>query len=187
MLKFFGISKKTKISIEKASNIFVSALDEVIIKGFVEILDFINNNNNLEKSPNITNRDIKWFRLIVFVSNIKMLSVYFDEKQSEQLHNQLIDLMVKRIQGESDLALEQLLDYESYISELLEKSDNCLEAMATAVFEKYEINDYQVSLFKKKNEPNPILFQELKNLMSHFIWNWEDFLSKHKIIKFQYS
>ena len=40
MLKFFGISKKTKISQGKITTLFVSVLDEVIINGFVEIQDF---------------------------------------------------------------------------------------------------------------------------------------------------
>ncbi|MBC8266870.1 MAG: hypothetical protein H8E84_07895 [Flavobacteriales bacterium] len=187
MLKFFGISKKKKISQDKITSLFVSVLDEVILNGFVEIKDFINNNNNLESSPGLTDNDIKWFRLIVFSGNLKMLSTYFDQEQSEQLHNLLLDKMVEKIEEENDVALEQLVDYGVYISDLFKKSDNCIQAMAKAVFDKYKINKYQVDLFRRKNEANPIFFQELKNIMSHFIWNWEDYLSKHKITKDQYS
>jgi len=182
MIKFLGLlSKKKKISSLKTANLLVTTLDEVIVNGFVEIQDFINNNNNLERNPNLSNKDIRWFRLIVFVGNLKMISSFFDDEQAEKLHNQLIDIMAEKVEGENDIALEQLVDYETYFSDLLRKADNCIEAMATAVFDKYNINDFQVNLFKRKNEPNPIFFQELKNLMTHFIWNWEDYLVKHKI------
>jgi len=182
MIKFLGIlSKKKKITAKETANLLVATLDEVIVNGFVEIQDFINNNNNLENNPNLKEKDIRWFRLIVFASNLKILPNFFEDEKIDNLHNQLLDFMTERITGENEIALEQLSDYCTYLDDLLRKSDNYVEAMATAMFDKYNINDYQVTLFKRKNEPNPVFFQELKNLMSHFIWNWEDFLSKHKV------
>ncbi|MEE2700368.1 MAG: hypothetical protein VYD71_03280 [Bacteroidota bacterium] len=182
MIKFLGLlSKKKKITASKTANLLVATLDEVIADGFVEIQDFINNNNNLERNRNLTKKDIRWFRLIVFVGNLKMISTFFEDNQAEKFHNLLLDFMAEKIAGENEIALEQLSDYCSYLDELLRKSDNCIEAMATAMFDKYNINDFQVNLFKRKNEPNPVFFQELKNLMTHFIWNWEDFLSNHKV------
>ena len=47
--------------------------------------------------------------------------------------------------------------------------------------EKYNINEYQGDLFKRKNKPNPIFYNELKNLLKHFMWNWEDYLEKNKL------
>ena len=69
-----------------------------------------------------------------------MLPSYFDDEQAEQLHNLLIDKMLEKINGENEIVLEQLLDYNIYLSDLLQKSDNCIEAMAKAVFDKYKIN-----------------------------------------------
>ena len=181
MRSFLVLSKKKKISASKTAHLLVETLDEVIVNGFVEIQDFLNNNNNLERNPNLTNKEIKWFRLIVFVGNLKMIPDFFEQKYAEDLHNHLLDRMADKMEGENEISIEQLGDYSTYLDELLRKSNNCIEAMATAVFDKYNINDFQVNLFRRKNEPNPILFQELKNLMSHFIWNWEDYLSKHKI------
>ena len=47
---------------------------------------------------------------------------------------------------------------------------------------KYEINNYQGDLFKRKNKPNPVFYNELKNLLKHFLWNWEEYLEKNKIV-----
>ena len=53
MIKFFGLlSKKKKIKLNSLVSIYCQTLDEVIERGFVEIKDFINNNNNLENNPN---------------------------------------------------------------------------------------------------------------------------------------
>ena len=54
--------------------------------------------------------------------------------------------------------------------------------MAFAIFEKYNINDFQGDMFKRKNKPNPILIHELKNLLSHFLWNWDSDLKDYRII-----
>ena len=59
MIKFLGIlSKKKKITAKETANLLVATLDEVIVNGFVEIQDFINNNNNLENNPNLKEKDI---------------------------------------------------------------------------------------------------------------------------------
>ena len=53
--------------------------------------------------------------------------------------------------------------------------------MTIAVFDKFNINRFQSELFRKKDEPNPILFNELRKYIGHFVWNWEEFLEKCKI------
>ena len=77
MIKFFGLlSKKKKVKPELTASIYVAALNNVIDEGFVEIKDFINNNNNLEDNPNLTNEDIKWFRNIIFLGNMQSLQLH---------------------------------------------------------------------------------------------------------------
>ena len=64
MIKFLGLlSKKNKIKSNVAITIFVRVLRNVILEGFTEVKDFINHNNNLEKSPDLKDTDIKWFKL----------------------------------------------------------------------------------------------------------------------------
>ena len=64
---------------------------------------------------------------------------------------------------------------------ILDEFDSEIDAMAFAIFEKYNINDFQGTLFKRKNKPNPIFISEMKNLLKHFIWNWEEYLQKNKL------
>ena len=86
------------------------------------------------------------------------------------------------IDKDNDLAMDMFLDYEKYFNDVLSKYVDTDKSMAMAVFDKYKINTFQSDLFQRKNEPNPILFNELKKLLSHFIWNWDEFLEKKKIV-----
>ena len=82
MLNFFGISKKDKITAEDTAKIFAVAINKVVNDGFTEIKSFLNYNNNLENNPNISDEDIKWFRLIIFIGNIHILSTNFEDNES---------------------------------------------------------------------------------------------------------
>ena len=183
MIKFFSLlSKKSKINVRDVSEIYRSTLDEVIYEGFIEIKDFINQNNNLENNPNLQSSDVKWFRLIIYLGNLHQLKSNFEEEEVLAFRNAILDRMFGDLdESKKLLSIESFLDYEKYFDELLREYNSEIDAMAYAVFEKYNINDFQGALFKRKNKPNPIFLNELKNLLKHFLWNWKDYLSKNKI------
>jgi len=181
MLKFFGISKKDKISVEDTANIFSVALNKVVNDGFPEIQSYLNQNNNLDKSPNISDEDIKWFRLIIFAGNLHLLTTRFEENESLELRNQIVDNLLPYLDDDKDVSMDLFLNYETYFNDILVKQIDPIETMAVAVFDKYNINDCQSELLKRKNEPNPVLFNELRKYLSHFLWNWDEFLEKCKV------
>ncbi len=184
MIKFLGLlSKKKKVKLDVTVSIFVKLLENVISEGYFEIKDFINHNNNLEINPNLKDVDIDWFSNVIFLGNIKKLEEYFEEEEVSILRALILDEIYKDIEGDNQhLAVERFLDYENYFNDLLVKYECPISAMAHAIFEKYNINDFQGDLFKRKNKPNPIFLNELKNLLKHFLWNWEEYLEKNKLI-----
>ena len=184
MIKFFGLlSNKKKIKIESAISIYVAALNNVIENGFVEIQDFINNNNNLESNPNIKEDMISWFSNVIFLGNMKNLENYFEETEVVNIRKNILDEIYKDLdENEQHLAIERFVGYENYFNDITKKGDPVINTMAYAIFEKYNINEYQGDLFKRKNKPNPIFYNELKNLLKHFLWNWEEYLQKNKIL-----
>jgi hypothetical protein len=183
MIKFLGLlSKKKKVKANVAAAIYVGLLNNVIQEGFVEIKSFINNNNNLEDSPNLTDIDIDWFRNIIYLGNLEDLSSFFEKQNAAILRGLILDEIHKGLpENEQHLAIERFLDHENYFKELLMQHEYAINAMAYGIFEKYNINECQGDLFKRKNKPNPIFFNELKNLVKHFMWNWEDYLEKNKL------
>tara|TARA_B100000768_G_C11129599_1_gene311178 strand:+ start:139 stop:696 length:558 start_codon:yes stop_codon:yes gene_type:complete len=183
MIKFLGLlSKKKKVKPATAASIYVTVLKNVVDEGFIEIKDFINNNSNLDSNPNLSNDDVNWFTNVIFLGNLKNLDAYFEENEVLFLRSLILDEIHKEFEGNSQhLAIERFLDYENYFNDLVIKHESMINAMAHAIFEKYEINNFQGELFKKKNKPNPVFLNELKNLLSHFVWNWEDYLQKNKL------
>ena len=97
MIKFLGWSKKKKVKANVAAAIYVSLLNNVIEEGFVEIKDFINNNNNLEDNPNLTDIDIDWFRNIIYLGNLENLSVFFEEQDAAVLRGFILDEIHKEL------------------------------------------------------------------------------------------
>ena len=111
-----------------------------------------------------------------------MLDEFFEENEKLKLRELILDELYKDLIIEKQiLEIERFLDYEKYFLDLISENEFTVNAMAYAIFEKYNINDFQGDLFKRKNKPNPIFFNELKNLIKHFIWNWEDYLEKNKL------
>tara|TARA_B100001142_G_C14343661_1_gene659005 strand:- start:4132 stop:4689 length:558 start_codon:yes stop_codon:yes gene_type:complete len=184
MIKFLGLlSKKKKVKPVTAASIYVAVLNNVISEGFIEIKNFINNNNNLEVNPNLDDAHIDWFSNVIFLGNMKNLDLYFEEEEASVLRALILDEMYKDFEDNAQhLAIERFLDYENYFKDLLVKHEFPISAMAHAIFEKYNINDFQGDLFKKKNKPNPVFLNELKNLLGHFIWNWKEYLEKNKLV-----
>ena len=181
MLNFFGISKKDKVSVKDTANLFFVALNKVVNDGFPEIQNFLNNNNNLEKSPEILDEEIKWFRLIIFSGNLHLFSTKFEENESLLLRNHIVDQLMPFLNSDPEIAMDLFLNYETYFNETIQRQVDPIDTMTVAVFDKYNINECQSELFKRKNEPNPVLFNELRKYLSNFIWNWDEFLEKCKI------
>jgi len=183
MIKFFGLlSKKEKVKIKSLVSIYCQTLDEVINQGFVEIKDFINNNNNLENNPNLQQNDIKWFRIIIYLGNLNNLSSHFEEHEVLKLRNLIVDEIYSDLSDNDKItAVEGFLQYEGYFMDLMNEFGSEIDAMAFAIFDKYNINEFQGELFKRKNKPNPIFISEMKNLIQHFIWNWDEYLQKNKL------
>ena len=110
-----------------------------------------------------------------------MISTKFEESESLKLRNHVIDELLPYLDDDQEISMDVFLQYETYYQDILVKQIDPIETMAVAVFDKYNINDCQSELLKRKNELNPVLFNELRKYLSHFIWNWDEFLEKCKI------
>ena len=106
MIKFLGLlMRKKKVKPKIAISIYVALLKKVISEGFVEIKDFINNNNNLEKSPRLNDSDIDWFSNVIFLGNINNLEIHFEEDEVVLLRKLILDELYKNIEENDNFAL----------------------------------------------------------------------------------
>jgi hypothetical protein len=73
-------------------------------------------------------------------------------------------------------ALQQLMERVNH------PSRNAVYAMSKTIFHKYDLFRHQGDYFRDLKAPNPIVLKRLNGLMGFFLWNWEEFVSEHRIM-----
>ena len=135
------------------------------------------------ESPKIKHNQVEWFLYIVFSTNLHNLNYHFESSQLNRLRILVIDEFIESLEGrEHDLTLEQINNYEEYIISLDTVINDLPKSMATAIFNKYGINNCQLDHFQKINTPNPIIIKSIEEATKNYIWNWPDFLDKYKMV-----
>ena len=80
-----------------------------------------------------------------------------------KLRNLIVDEIYSDLSDNDKItAVEEFLQYEGYFMDLMNEFGSETDAMAFAIFDKYNINEFQGELFKRKNKPNPIFISEMK-------------------------
>jgi hypothetical protein len=93
---------------------------------------------------------------------------------------------VKKLSPVFDLSEGQFMsvvsEYKDMMSRVNAPSKNTLYAMSKGVFHKYNLNEYQQDYFKMMQTPNPLFLKKMDEIMSNFLFNWESFNDKFKVV-----
>jgi len=179
-----GLFGKKKIQKEKVVQIYVDTIFDVIERGFPEIAEFINEEKQFTKSPQIGKEDFEWFTYIIYGGNLLNLYDHFDLETADDLKMLIIREVAERYTKRDQVVAEEIiLEYERFLTDIQAKNKNTVKTISQALFHKFELNDYQDEHYQRLNAPNPVFFKELNEMMELFVWNWEDFLQKYKIAK----
>jgi len=179
MLTLFG---KKRINVNKVSNILVNTIIEYVEKGFPQLIDIINLGPEFKSSPGIKAEDDNEFLLILLVGNLNFVPIYFDVEISEEITRLVKEKFAQALEIDAN-ALEAILkDYKSFLIRKNHPSKNMLYAMSKGMFYKYELNCFQDDYFKGLNTPNPIFLKRLDEIMHQFIFNWDEFIAKYKVV-----
>ena len=182
MMTIFGIGKR-KITEDKVANIVVNTLLNYVEEGFPIIAEIINESPEFKTSPKISNEDSSEFLLILMVANLNFMSIYIDPASEQKIQGFIIEKFAE-ILGVTSEKLESVIkEYKRTLSRINHPSKNMLYAMSKGIFYKYNLVDYQESeFFRSKQAPNPIFIKRLDEIMGQFIFNWEEFVTKYKIV-----
>lgn len=181
---FSGLFGRKKIKKEKVVETYVDTIFDVIERGFPEIAEFINEEKQFSKSPQIGKDDFEWFTYIIFGGNVLNLYDYFDAEMADDLKLLIIHEVAERYtKRDQHIAEEIILEYEKFLHDIQNKTKNTVKTISLALFHKFELNDYQDEHYQRLNAPNPVFLKELNDMMELFVWNWEDFLQKYRIAK----
>jgi len=177
--KLFG---KKKIKIQDVAPSYVQLIHEATAEGFPIIAGLLNEEMEFANSPHIESDSNLWFRYIVFAGNLLNLETYFSPEQADAFKQVLIPEITKSLGTDSEKSDAILVDYILFLRNLNKTQKQLLHSMAMAIFQKYELNDYQTERFQKLNTPNPNIMRELTEIVALFLWNWKAYLETYKVV-----
>jgi hypothetical protein len=173
---------KKKITQDKTANIFVNTVLNLVDNSFEDVVAFIENEPEFTHQPTIDRQDYGQFLLIVITGNLNFIPDYFEAGDDKELILSITQKFAHVFDISTDELEKKIRDYKLFMNRVNHPSKNVLYGMSKAVFHKYELNDYQTDYFKSLNTPNPIFLKRLDEVMTNFLFNWEDFLDKYKVI-----
>lgn len=179
MLTLFG---RKKLAEEKVAHLFVNAMETLIDEGFEQVLGLINDSPEFLQPPNVDKENSGPFTMVVLAGNLQIIPKYFDAGQEKRIIQLIFrELAERHDRNASDLA-KQVNEMRKFMMRKNHPSKSVSNAMAKALFCRYGLNQYQERYFKSLDSPNPIFIQRLKDAMENFLWNWEAFQEKYKVV-----
>jgi hypothetical protein len=179
MLTIFG---RKKITPERVAHMFAHHMIETVESGFPDVAGFIKDSPEFVRVPEIGEEDFGKFLLIVLSANLGHIPQYF----SDGLDKEIIAHVNAKLAPVFEMTTYQFEDrvkeYKDFMNRVNSPSKNTIYAMSKAVFFKYELNDCQDDYFSGMKTPNPIFLKNMDELMRNFLWDWEAFTDKYKVV-----
>lgn len=177
----FGTLLKKKLDADRLANVFVNSLLQATQDSFPDVSEMINEDAAFVKRPEIGDEKADHFILIVLSGNLNFLSQRFEPAELAELRSLIIQKLAVVYDMETRELEEIIVHYEKFISRVNHPSKNTLYGMSKALFHKLELNEYQESYFKSMKTPNPLFLKRMDDIMSNFIWDWDEFFRKYKM------
>lgn len=95
MLTLLG---RKRISEDKAANVFVNSIIDVVESGFADVAGIVNTDPAFVKCPNLSEDNSDRFLLIVISANLKYLNEYFDADQGSRLKETILEKLAKLLE-----------------------------------------------------------------------------------------
>lgn len=179
MLALFG---KKKLTDEKVANIIVNTTMETVEKGWPDVAGFINDAPEFVRNPNLSENDFGRFLMVVVAGNFDFIPRHFVEGHDRVIIRLCIEKFARIFDLPTDEFAAKIKDYRTLMSRVNHPSKNTLYAMSKGVFYKYELNKFQDEFFQKANVPNPIFLKNLDDIMKMFLWDFEAFTERYKVV-----
>ena len=175
------LSKK-KLTDEQVANIFVNTSFETVEQGWPQVAEFLNAAPEFDSSPNLSSDDYGKFLMIVVSANLGMIPKHFDPGVDRAIIQRCCAKFGFALSLPPDTFARKVKEFRGFMKEINRPSKNTLTAMTRAVCYKYGVIAHQEPYFRDMNVPNPILQKNLREVMEHFLWDWEDFVDQYRVV-----
>ncbi|MDG0973765.1 MAG: hypothetical protein P8O07_06350 [Crocinitomicaceae bacterium] len=173
---------KKKLSDDQLSTIFVNGVLDVVDKSFSEVACLIKEDPAFVTPPDLSKANDGHFTMIVIVANLNFLGGSFEADQSVRLEKLIITKFSEIFEVEEGQFKNYLTEYRNFISRVNHPSKNMIYGMSKAIFHKYKLNEYQDDYFRSMDCPNPLFLKRMDEVVVNFIWNWEAFFKRYKMV-----
>lgn len=179
MLTLFG---KKKLTEERAAHIFVNGILSLIDEGFADVAGLINDSPEFVRKPRISPEQSGPFTMVVLAGNLQGLSDFFENGQDKRVTEFILEKFADIYDLEKMELAQKIADTRKFMARKNHPSKNTLNAMAKAIFCRYELNGFQEEYFRNLQSPNPIFIQRLKDALENFMWDWTPVIEKYKVV-----
>ncbi|MDA0945959.1 MAG: hypothetical protein RLZZ314_1730 [Bacteroidota bacterium] len=176
------LSKK-KLTDEQVANIFVNTSFETVEKGWPQVAAFLNSAPELDSCPNLDPEDYGRFLMVVVSANLGLIPKHFPPGVDRAIIQRCCAKFGMALGLPPEAFAKKVKEFRSFMKEINRPSKNTLTAMTRAVCYKYGVIAHQEPYFRDMNVPNPILQKNLREVMEHFLWDWEEFVGQYKVVK----
>ena len=173
---------KKKLTEEQVATFFVDTTFETVENGWPEVADFLNVCSGFEQSPALDPEDYGRFLMIIVSANIQMIPKHFDSGVDRQVIQRICSKFARALDIAPETFASKVKQYRAFMKQINRPSKNVSTAMTRAVFYKYHLNQYQDAYFRDMNTPEPNIQRDLKQLMEHFLWDWDAFTESYRVV-----
>lgn len=172
---------RKRLSPEQMSNVFINGLLEVITSSFPDFSEIINNDNAFVQSPNLGEKDLPVFAMVVYAANLNRLESTFEPEHAAEIEELILHKLSVYFGKEIPAFKKEMKEMQSFINKVNHPSKNLVYGMSKAIFAKYELHLFQDEYFKRLAVPNPLFLKRMDELTALFIWDWDVFFKKYKL------
>ena len=176
------LSKK-KLTDEQVANIFVNTSFETVESGWPQVAEVLNTSPEVETPPQLSEEDYGKFLMIVVAANLSLIPKHFDNGIDRAIIQRCCAKFGFALGLPPDSFSRKIKEFRSFMKEINRPSKNTLTAMTRAVCYKYGVIGHQEPYFRDMNVPNPILQKNLREVMEHFLWDWDDFVDQYRVVQ----
>jgi hypothetical protein len=182
MISLLTRFSRKKISEDQLASAFVVNLFDVCQQAWPEVAAYISEDPDFAKCPTPEMKDDEQFLMIVLVGNIKLLSESFEPELEDAIREKIMEKCAEAMGWERDRFNAVFKEYSDFLSRVNHPSKNVLYSMARGLFYKYNLNHYQADYFRTLNTPNPIFLKRMNEVMHLFLWDWQAFFERYKVV-----
>ena len=175
------LSRK-KLTDEQVANIFVNTSFDTVEQGWPQVASFLNAAPEFDTSPHLNPEDYGKFLMIVVSANLGLIPKHFDPGVDRAIIQRCCAKFGFALGLPPDTFALKVKEFRAFMKEVNRPSKNTLTAMTRAVCYKYDVIAHQEPYFRDMNVPNPILQKNLREVMEHFLWDWEEFVDQYKVV-----